>query len=271
MQRATRLFLAVAATLFAPGLSWAADSDAVAPFAINRVERDQRQFGDVRFIMGSGQAMRWLEMYTDGNLVAAYRDFDAQDVHASPDGNYFLAISNKAGSSYAFAVLDRRGRIIFSSPHTGGTLRHCGRREQGNRYWVDAAKPAVRFETESIQWAANQQYLRAVTVRGCDGKDDLLGQAMQPQPAPLPRARALALTDGRRVVPTPNATAEGYSPYFIGNTIANLRGLDPTFGARTLTLVDGRRTIRPKEEAEATPGAAPSPIPDAAKDHLTGQ
>jgi hypothetical protein len=29
--------------------------------------------------------------------------------------------------------------------------------------------------------------------------------------------------------------------FFIGTTIANLRGLDPCFGDRTLTLVDGRR------------------------------
>ncbi len=31
--------------------------------------------------------------------------------------------------------------------------------------------------------------------------------------------------------------------FFIGNTIANLRGMDPTFGTRTLTLVDGRRVV----------------------------
>src|SRR5690606_25638427 len=30
---------------------------------------------------------------------------------------------------------------------------------------------------------------------------------------------------------------------FIGNTIANLRGLDPAFASRTLTLVDGRRVV----------------------------
>jgi hypothetical protein len=34
------------------------------------------------------------------------------------------------------------------------------------------------------------------------------------------------------------------SVYFIGNTIANLRGLDPSFGCRTLTLIDGRRAVR---------------------------
>src|SRR5690606_30270534 len=38
--------------------------------------------------------------------------------------------------------------------------------------------------------------------------------------------------------------------YFIGNTIANLRGLDPTFGSRTLTLVDGRRVASTSNQAD---------------------
>src|SRR5690606_28753054 len=38
--------------------------------------------------------------------------------------------------------------------------------------------------------------------------------------------------------------------YFIGNTIANLRGLDPTFGTRTLTLVDGRRMPSTSNQAD---------------------
>jgi outer membrane receptor protein involved in Fe transport len=38
--------------------------------------------------------------------------------------------------------------------------------------------------------------------------------------------------------------------YFIGNTIANLRGLDPTFGTRTLTLVDGRRQVSSSNQAD---------------------
>jgi len=38
--------------------------------------------------------------------------------------------------------------------------------------------------------------------------------------------------------------------YFIGNTIANLRGLDPTFGSRTLTLVDGRRVTSTSNQAD---------------------
>ncbi|MFO7324176.1 MAG: TonB-dependent receptor [Pseudomonadota bacterium] len=38
--------------------------------------------------------------------------------------------------------------------------------------------------------------------------------------------------------------------YFIGNTIANLRGLDPTFGSRTLTLVDGRRVVSTSNQAD---------------------
>jgi outer membrane receptor protein involved in Fe transport len=38
--------------------------------------------------------------------------------------------------------------------------------------------------------------------------------------------------------------------FFIGNTIANLRGLDPTFGSRTLTLVDGRRVVSTSNQAD---------------------
>jgi outer membrane receptor protein involved in Fe transport len=40
------------------------------------------------------------------------------------------------------------------------------------------------------------------------------------------------------------------SSFFIGNTIANLRGLDPTFGTRTLTLVDGRRMVSTSNQAD---------------------
>ena len=40
------------------------------------------------------------------------------------------------------------------------------------------------------------------------------------------------------------------SSFFIGNTIANLRGLDPTFGSRTLTLVDGRRVVSTSNQAD---------------------
>jgi len=38
--------------------------------------------------------------------------------------------------------------------------------------------------------------------------------------------------------------------YFIGATIPNLRGLDPTFGSRTLTLVDGRRVASTSNQAD---------------------
>jgi hypothetical protein len=37
---------------------------------------------------------------------------------------------------------------------------------------------------------------------------------------------------------------------FIGNTIANLRGMDPAFGSRTLTLVDGRRVVSTSNQAD---------------------
>jgi outer membrane receptor protein involved in Fe transport len=38
--------------------------------------------------------------------------------------------------------------------------------------------------------------------------------------------------------------------FFIGNTVANLRGLDPAFGSRTLTLIDGRRVPSTSNQAD---------------------
>jgi outer membrane receptor protein involved in Fe transport len=39
------------------------------------------------------------------------------------------------------------------------------------------------------------------------------------------------------------AANQGGNPFFVGSTLANLRGLNPYFGTRTLTLVDGRRFV----------------------------
>lgn len=40
--------------------------------------------------------------------------------------------------------------------------------------------------------------------------------------------------------------------FFIGATIANLRGLDPTFGERTMVLTDGRRAAAPPAASQAS-------------------
>lgn len=55
----------------------------------------------------------------------------------------------------------------------------------------------------------------------------------------------------------PPGTPERAS-YFIGNTIANLRDLDPAFCGRTLTLVDGRRgQVVQHSNVALPPGALP--------------
>jgi hypothetical protein len=73
--------------------------------------------------------------------------------------------------------------------------------------------------------------------------------AADPEPARpaqdpgTPAERAARLTQG----------PEGRSTFFIGNTIAKLRGMDPTFGCRVLTLVDGRRPLGGQPPAPARP------------------
>jgi iron complex outermembrane recepter protein len=58
-----------------------------------------------------------------------------------------------------------------------------------------------------------------------------------------------AVADMRAGGSVPEDTADR-TQYFIGNTIANLRGLDPAFGSRTLTLIDGRRVVSTSSQAD---------------------
>lgn len=69
------------------------------------------------------------------------------------------------------------------------------------------------------------------------------------QPAPVQAARP------------DDAAGMNRSSFFIGNTIANLRGLDPTFGCRTLTLIDGRRTVNSGDATAAVRESPPPPPP----------
>ncbi|HTP40346.1 MAG TPA: TonB-dependent receptor [Steroidobacteraceae bacterium] len=49
----------------------------------------------------------------------------------------------------------------------------------------------------------------------------------------------------------PTMTGSGANgSFFIGSTIANLRGLDPAFGSRTLTMIDGRRVVSTSNQAD---------------------
>jgi Ca-activated chloride channel family protein len=64
-----------------------------------------------------------------------------------------------------------------------------------------------------------------------------------------PAASAVPPTPGSPAAPSDAAQLDRGAAY-IGNTIANLRGLDPTFGTRTLTLVDGRRVTSTSNQAD---------------------
>ncbi len=96
---------------------------------------------------------------------------------------------------------------------------------------------------EATQPTSAKTFL-AVTVRGCDGKEVFLSQvATAPQPHADAYGKPPGISTAGTRIQTPAAGTDGRDSYFIGNTIANLRDLDPSFGARTLTLVDGRRAV----------------------------
>jgi hypothetical protein len=75
--------------------------------------------------------------------------------------------------------------------------------------------------------------------------------ALSPCPAFSAQSEARDGTPPAYIPPDSEAalpqTSQDRASYFIGNTIQNLRGLDPAFGGRTLTLIDGRR-VRPDRQ-----------------------
>jgi hypothetical protein len=94
------------------------------------------------------------------------------------------------------------------------------------------------------------------------------------KPARTPMTRALSpfggVTGGnaaqaQRVSEPPVAVANTAererASFFVGNSIANLRGMDPTFCGRTLTLVDGRRNTG--EPGQQPPASRPRSEPRA--------
>jgi hypothetical protein len=69
------------------------------------------------------------------------------------------------------------------------------------------------------------------------------------------RSGAAASAQPQAAAVSSSSAADG-SSYFIGNAIANLRGLDPWIACgRTLTLIDGRRVV------QGRPTPAPPPVP----------
>ena len=66
--------------------------------------------------------------------------------------------------------------------------------------------------------------------------------ASAPRANPPPAAVQQPSLEAAQQAPQDSQNLDG-SLRFIGSTIANLRGLDPTFGCRTLFLVEGRRVV----------------------------
>jgi hypothetical protein len=88
-------------------------------------------------------------------------------------------------------------------------------------------------------------------------------------PTPASKERASAEKPAPAAVTGANdatSTPVNRDSFFIGNTIANLRGLDPTFGCRTLTLMDGRRVAGAQQAAPPPTTAMNQPYPPKLKD-----
>lgn len=138
-----------------------------------------------------------------------------------------------------------------------------------------AAENAVTQDLVSVRasgqvaasWSRQQDYyVLAVAVERSKPRPKSV-TADRPQPPPAAAAiPAQPAVVGGAIGPSGRQDDRG--SYFLGNTIANLRGLDPWFACgRTLTLIDGRRVVSKSDgrgaavqQVEPPRPAPPSPI-----------
>ena len=148
-------------------------TDAVTP--VVPVYRLEREFGEFRFVVGGSD--EWPTLYEGSKRVATYTGFHAQEIYASPDRQYFVAVSNLGYSKYAFAILNRDGTVLSSKEHNTGELHYCQASVSNLRYWINPETANVRFEyaRDTAKQLANES-LKSVEVRGCDGKNVVLWQ-----------------------------------------------------------------------------------------------
>jgi hypothetical protein len=122
----------------------------------------------------------------------------------------------------------------------------------------------VKTQQELASVKAAKQVLSAVWTRGPDSYtlQVVIDRSMPRVMVDVREALRSVPQNFSQPQPIPNWQENAPSQvdresFFIGNTIAKLRGLDPTFCGRTLTLVDGRRTV-PGERVQA-PATVPLP------------
>lgn len=99
---------------------------------------------------------------------------------------------------------------------------------------------------------------QVTTARWTRTPDAYILHVVLDRPAPPLRSEGATANRPAPAIPDAGIQRPDRGSFFISDTVANLRGMDPAFGCRTLTLVDGRRTVRGQQSAPA-PAAAPSP------------
>ncbi|HEX2598337.1 MAG TPA: hypothetical protein VHL05_06165 [Terriglobales bacterium] len=173
MTRLARISARIAAAIGCSLVVGVAYADAITP--VLPVDKFERNFGEFRFVVGGSD--EWPALYQGSKRVATYPGFHAQEVFASTDRQYFVAVSNLGYSKYAFAILNRDGTVLYSKPHDTGELHYCQESVSNLRYWLNPETANVRFEygRDATGQLVNES-LKSVEVRGCDGKNVVLWQ-----------------------------------------------------------------------------------------------
>jgi hypothetical protein len=106
-----------------------------------------------------------LFIYNNKKLVQEYEDIGFEELFASDDNKYFLAVSNDGLINPAFAIFDNEGNILKIQLHNSRDFNYnyCKTSTTIIRVWYDPKNPKIEFNIFHGK-------LLSVSIKGCDGK-----------------------------------------------------------------------------------------------------
>lgn len=172
-----------------------------------------------------------------------------------------LAAAATIITASAIAAEDSATQQELASVKTSNQVMSAVWKRQPDSYTLQIVLDRTRYAARSGMPAAQQQ----ATVNVSDALLELM-----PQRSGSYQPFAVSSTAQQpTVVP---AGPPDRSSYFIGDAVANLRGIDPWIACgRTLTLVDGRRVVQGRSTPAPAVAPAPAPVKPPAPGSLLGK
>lgn len=127
-------------------------------------------FGETKIVLiTDGRADRKspdfiLQVFKNDQLQAQVHNVSFDQVFPSPDGRFFVGLSNRGIPGTAVVVFNDRGAITLLASHGIAEFDYCRKSVTVEREWYDNENPQVKFNVEPTLAGS-----AGITLRDCHG------------------------------------------------------------------------------------------------------